>query len=128
MSDKETTEIVPAEEELPCLDLANIPRRERPNPNNYTALEIAERDLTVDAMLQKHPTLPRTWLEYVYDLCKNKPEEEIKEIINTKAWEKPIKERLNTGVIKSVEIINPDHPDYMKMLEKNPGTVGPTGP
>ena len=109
------TEIVDFEEDK-YLDLATIPRKERPNPYNYTNLEIAERDATLENMAKQHPTIPFTWLEYVYDLVKNKPEEEIKKIINNGEWEKPVKERLNQGIYKNVEIINPGHPDYNDLI------------
>ncbi len=104
-------------EENKYLDLSTIPRKEIPNPYGYSNLEIAERNEMLENMLRSHPTIPFKWLEYVYDLVKNKPEEDIKKIINEGLWEKPIKERLNQGVSKSIEVINPGHPEYNDLVK-----------
>jgi len=104
-------------EENKYLDLSTISRKEIPNPYGYSNLEIAERNEMLENMLRSHPTIPFKWLEYVYDLVKNKPEEDIKKIINEGLWEKPIKERLNQGVSKSIEVINPGHPEYNDLVK-----------
>lgn len=99
------------------IDIANLPRKEVANPHNYTELEWIERKQHVDDMLTKHPTVERRWIEYSYDFIKNNSEEKVKEIIEKGLWDKP-KKRDIQAVYKSVEVINPEDPEYISLLEK----------
>ena len=96
-----------------------IPRAERPNPFNYTEMEFAERDKAVADMLERHPTIPPKWCEWMWDTWKRKGEEEMMRIINSGEWDKPIYERNTGGVISdAMEIIAPTHtPEELGEME-----------
>ena len=85
-----------------------IPRAVRPNPYNYTNLQFAKRDKAIKDMEKDFPNIPYKWLEWLYDTIENKPKEEVEEIINSGAWEKPINlDRMKGGVLKNAEVIPP---------------------
>jgi NADH:ubiquinone oxidoreductase subunit len=77
----------------------DIPRHEQKNPFNYTSLELAERKKAIRDATKDYPNVPEGWIEWMYDLIKNIPEEEIKDIINNKKWEDKPKERDAAGTI-----------------------------
>jgi hypothetical protein len=100
------------------IDVANLPRKEKYNPFNYTELELIERKMAVDELEKKHPNVPRAWMEYAYDYCKNNDENEVKKVIDEGLWEKPLKERDVGGVFKNIEVINPGDDEYEKLINK----------
>ena len=67
-----------------------IPRATRPNPYNYTPLQLATRDKAVNDMSKDFPSIPYKWLEWLYDTIENKDEKEVEKIINEGLWEKPV--------------------------------------
>ena len=85
-----------------------IPRTRVPNPHNYTELQLAERKIAVDDLIRKHPTVPEKWIEWTYDVIVNKDEEEVKDIVNNNLWDKPIKEKRETGgtLVGSCEVLD----------------------
>ncbi len=99
------------------LDIAKLPRKEKSNPYNYTELEWIVRKQHIDDMVSKHPSVDKTLIGWAYDYIKNNPEDKVKEIIENGLWDKP-KERDTQAIYKSVEIINPEDPEYMTLLEK----------
>jgi NADH:ubiquinone oxidoreductase subunit len=100
-----------------------FPRRERPNPHNFTEEQIARRDLEVRACCEKHPTVPEKWIEWMWDICEKTPEEELKNIVNNKLWEKPVKERITEGVIQSLEVLPPGTDLAIPLLKDNENTT-----
>ena len=84
-----------------------LPRYEEENFYNYSPLEQAERTQALRTMAKDYPTLPRGWLEMVYDFCQNKPSEELNTIINSKKWERNGKFNKNEGgIIKCMEVLS----------------------
>lgn len=77
----------------------DIPRHEPQNHFNYTPLELAERKKAIRDAVKDYPNVPEGWIEWMYDLIKNTPEEEIKDIINNKKWETEPKKRDKPGTI-----------------------------
>ena len=87
------------------------PRTKRPNPLNYTELQMATRDMQLRDMGTAHPKIPYKWLEWLYDTIENKPKEEVDKIINEKLWEDPINlTRQMGGIIKGSMTVEPPPP------------------
>lgn len=83
-------------------EIVEIPRYEEPNPFNYTNLQLAKRRKDITSACKDFPTVPRMWVEWMYDLTENMPKEEVEKIINEKLWEKePDKKHDFGGTIKS---------------------------
>ena len=63
------------------------------NGYKYSALEQAEKDSTIKQMMRDWPDTPggELWAEYVYDYCKQTPQEEIDRIIESGEWDHPSK-------------------------------------
>ena len=57
----------------------------------YTPKEQAEKDQTIKAMMRDFPTVPELWAEWVYDFCKQTPEDELNRMIESRELEKPSK-------------------------------------
>lgn len=91
------------------VDASNVPQIvERPNPLGYSKLELAEKDLAVEEMLKKHPKIPPKWLEWLWDTWKRNGEEEMRRIIDSGEWDKPLVERQTGGVLKdAMEVLSP---------------------
>ena len=77
----------------------NIPRYEEPNPFNYDALELAKRKKAVNDAVKDYPNLPPLWIEWMYDLIRQKPVDEVRRIIINREWETAPKERTQAGSI-----------------------------
>lgn len=77
-----------------------IPRYVPPNPYKYTPSELAKRSNAIATMTERYPHCPHAWICNLYDILEHKSPEEIKIIMDTKAWEGPVKLRQNGGVIK----------------------------
>ena len=74
-----------------CESECEIPRHKPENPFGYNPLQLAERSKALKDMERDYPNLPYAWLELSYDFVKNRPEEEINQIINSGEWEtKPL--------------------------------------
>jgi len=52
-------------------------RKSQDNPFNYTEDELIEKKLALKTMMELYPDVGYYHAEWVYDLCKNKKQEEI---------------------------------------------------
>jgi hypothetical protein len=100
------------------IDVANLPRKEKHNPYNYTELDLIKKKMTVDELEKNHTNIPRAWMEYAYDYCTNTPENEVKKVIEEGLWEKPLKQRDVGGVFKNIQVINPGDAEYEELINK----------
>lgn len=64
-----------------ALSVPGLPRAETPNPFKYTDDQLAERKLALKHMRELWPDVTPLHAEWVYDLCKNTPEDELKVIM-----------------------------------------------
>jgi len=62
------------------LTVDSLPRHKEKNHFNYTDEEKDEKSLAIEKMTQLYPTVPVMYCDWVYDLCKNTSEEEMKKI------------------------------------------------
>ena len=84
-------------------------RYKEPNPFNYTELELAKRKKALIDAEKDFPNVPPKWIEWMYDVLEQKGEEEVKKIIENKEWEPVInKDRQLSGVLKTVEVVDPE--------------------
>lgn len=56
-------------------------RSTEPNPFMYDEDQMVERRLAVKTMLELWPTVSKLHAEWVYDLCKNLPNDELQEVM-----------------------------------------------
>ena len=83
-------------------------RYKEPNSFNYTELELAKRKKALIDAEKDFPLVPPKWIEWMYDVLEQKDEEEVKKIIENKEWEKKLNnDRMLSGTLKSVEILDP---------------------
>jgi len=96
----ENTDTIVKEEE--------IPRYVEKNHYNYTPLEIAERKKHIRDAVRDYPHLPPIWVDWAYDMVKNMPEDELKDIINNKKWEGECKRKRDSagGIIPNALVID----------------------
>jgi hypothetical protein len=59
-----------------------LERKEEPNPFNYTEDQKTEKKLALKTMKELWPDVNPMWAEWVYDMCKNTPDDKIKEIMH----------------------------------------------
>ena len=69
------------DENKQIIDFIDIPRHKPENFYNYTAEELAEKEVEVKKMGELYPKVPAKWVEDIYDLLKNEPDK-MDEIIN----------------------------------------------
>jgi len=55
-------------------------RKSQENPFNYTEEELIEKKLALKTMMELYPHVSYYHAEWVYDLCKNKTQEEINQM------------------------------------------------
>ena len=63
------------------LAVPGLERKEEPNPFNYTDDQKTEKKLALKSMKDLWPDVNSAWHEWVYDLCKNTPEDKLAEIM-----------------------------------------------
>ena len=80
-------------------------RVETPNHFGYTEDQLGERKLALKTMKELYPDVPNLWAEWVYDLCKNTPEEKLKEIME-KVDREPSRFIAEAGESHSMEIVD----------------------
>ena len=51
------------------------------NPYNYTEQQLLDRRLAVKTMLELWPSVSKLHAEWVYDLCKNAPDDELEALM-----------------------------------------------
>jgi len=102
------------------MEVEGVPRYEKPNPYNYTKVQIAERTSAVRAMIKDYPNVPPMWVEWLYDTITKKSPEEVEKIINEGLWETPSKfSKPVGGVFKNVECFNEDFTPYIFPPKEN---------
>ena len=62
------------------MEVPGFERKKHENPFNYTDDELAEKQLALKTMKELYPDVPTYYAELVYDMCKNKTQEEIDKI------------------------------------------------
>ena len=62
------------------MEVQGLERKQHENPYNYTDDQLLEKQLALKTMKELYPDVPTYYAELVYDLCKNKTQEEIDEI------------------------------------------------
>tara|TARA_R100000426_G_scaffold75077_1_gene52676 strand:- start:871 stop:1278 length:408 start_codon:yes stop_codon:yes gene_type:complete len=75
------------------------------NHFNYTEDQLGERKLALKQMKELYPDVPNLWAEWVYDLCKNTPEDKLKEIMK-KVDTEPSRFVAEAGESHTLEIID----------------------
>jgi len=106
------------EEREKCVDGSQeeIPRYVPANPYNYSPSDLAKRSNAIAKMHERYPHCPHTWICNLYDILEHKSLEEIKVILDTKAWEGKPKERQCGGVIKdSMSVLEPDQNPHLPL-------------
>lgn len=88
------------------------------NPHNYTELELAKREKAIKDMGRDHPTIPPKWLEWLYDIVENKPQEEIEDIINNNKWSKKLVDRPFDRAYQTTEVIEPGTEEWERLMER----------
>lgn len=91
-------------------------RFENPNHFGYTEDQLGERKLALKTMKELYPTVPTLWAEWVYDLCKNTPEDKLKEIME-KVDTEPSRFVAEAGESYTMEIIDPE--ESLQLNEQN---------
>lgn len=59
------------------MEVSGFSRKQHENPFNYTDDQLAEKQLALKTMKELYPDVPPYYAELVYDMCKNKTQEEI---------------------------------------------------
>ena len=96
------------------MEVEGVPRYTKPNPYNYTEVQLATRKSAVRAMIKDYPTVPPMWCEWLYDVIENKPKEEVERIMNEGLWEAPGKfAEAKGGILHTVEVFNEDFTPYI---------------
>jgi len=96
------------------MEVEGVPRYVAPNPYNYDKLQIATRTSAIKAMIKDYPTVPPMWVEWLYDVITNKPQEEVEKIIKEGLWEGPSKfAKAAGGTLNTVECFNEDFTPYI---------------
>ena len=114
--------IVEKEDEVSEKSTEEIPRHKMTNPYNYTDLEKSKRSLVIDVMISKYPHTPVAWITWLYDILEHKTPEEIKDIIETKAWEGKPKVRDVPGTIpNALTILEPGEDPHKSMVLETDG-------
>lgn len=62
------------------MEIEGYSRKQHENPFNYTDDQLCEKQLALKTMKELWPEVPTYYAELVYDMCKNKTQEEIDEI------------------------------------------------
>jgi len=62
------------------MEVAGFERKKHDNPYNYTDDQLLEKQVALKTMKELYPDVPTYYAELVYDMCKNKTQEEIDEI------------------------------------------------
>jgi hypothetical protein len=91
----------------------DLPKYEKPNPYNYTKVQLAKRTQDIKAMIRDFPTVQPMWCEWLYDVIENTPKDEVEAIINEGRWEVPSKfAKAPGGILNTVEVLNEDFTPY----------------
>ena len=72
------------------MEVPNLERKKHDNPFNYNDDQLMEKQLALKTMKELYPDVPTYYAEIVYDMCKNKTQEEI-DAIKEKVKNEPFK-------------------------------------
>ena len=72
------------------MEVPGFERKKHDNPYGYTEDQLAEKQLALKTMKELWPDVPTYYAELVYDMCKNKTQEEI-DAIKEKVETEPFK-------------------------------------
>ena len=72
------------------MEVAGLERKQHDNFFNYTDDQLMEKQLALKTMKELYPDVPTYYAELVYDMCKNKTQEEI-DAIKEKVEKEPFK-------------------------------------
>ena len=72
------------------MEVPGFERKKHENPFNYTDDQLMEKQLALKTMKELYPDVPTYYAELVYDMCKNKTQEEI-DAIKEKVENEPFK-------------------------------------
>jgi len=80
-----------------------IPRQHKwNNAMDFTEQQLIKRSNDLKQLEKLYPNIPYNWLEMTWNFCEKTPEEEHRNIIDNKLWEKEdAKQRVLGGVIKN---------------------------
>ena len=96
-----------------------LPRYKETNPRNYDTLTLVRKRTELKAMIAHYKDISPAWLEMCWDFHQNTSEERMKEIIDTKEFEKPCitKRNMRGGVLKNSINITTRTPEELSMRE-----------
>lgn len=72
------------------MEVPGFERKKHENPYQYTDDQLMEKQLALKTMKELWPDVPTYYAELVYDMCKNKTQEEI-DAIKEKVEKEPFK-------------------------------------
>lgn len=72
------------------MEVSGYSRKQHENPFNYSDDQLLEKQLALKTMKELYPDVPTFYAELVYDMCKNKSQEEI-DAIKEKVEKTPFK-------------------------------------
>ena len=72
------------------MEVPGFERKKHENPYKYTDDQLIEKQLALKTMKELWPDTPTYYAEIIYDMCKNKTQEEI-DIIKEKVENEPFK-------------------------------------
>ena len=72
------------------MEVPGFERKKHDNPYNYTEDQLMEKQLALKTMKELWPDVPTYYAELVYDMCKNKTQEEL-DAIKEKVENEPFK-------------------------------------
>ena len=90
------------------LAIRGFERRKHENPYNYSASQLADKDLCLKKLKEYYPNVPTYYAELVYDMCVNTEQEKLEELmkkVDTEPSKYTIPEVL---VSNTLEIVDAD--------------------
>jgi len=72
------------------MEVPGFERKKHENPYGYTDDQLMEKQLALKTMKELYPDVPTYYAEIIYDMCKNKTQEEI-DVIKEKVENEPFK-------------------------------------
>jgi len=72
------------------MEVPGFERKKHDNPFGYNDDQLMEKQLALKTMKELYPDVPTYYAELVYDMCKNKTQEEI-DVIKEKVENEPFK-------------------------------------
>lgn len=79
------------------MEVPGFERKKHDNPFNYNDDQLIEKQLALKTMKELYPDVPTYYAEIIYDMCKNKTQEEVDKI----------KEKIETTPFKYSKVVPP---------------------